>query len=55
MLFAPVGEPYFAVEPVTNATNAFNLHAAGVAGSGTLVLAPGATVAAGFRLALSAA
>ena len=54
VLFTPAAEPVLAVEPVTNATNGFNLHAAGIEGSGTLVLAPGGSVSAGFRLSLSA-
>lgn len=54
ILFAPAGQPFFAVEPVTHATNAFNLHAAGVPGTGTLSLAPGASVTAALHLTVSA-
>ena len=54
VLFAPAGQAFFAVEPVTNATNGFNLHAAGLPGSGTLVLAPGQAAAAAFHMTLSA-
>ncbi len=53
VLFAPAGEAFFAVEPVTNASNGFNLHAAGLAGSGTLVLAPGGSAAARWTLAVT--
>lgn len=50
ILFAPPGKPYFAVEPVSNANNGFNLFAAGDAESGVRVLEPGQTLAASFRL-----
>lgn len=53
ILFAPAGESYFAVEPVTNASNGFNLYAAGLAGSGTLVLAPGESTAARCTLTVT--
>lgn len=39
--YAPEGQPYFAVEPVTNANDGFNLFARGIEGSGVFVLAPG--------------
>jgi aldose 1-epimerase len=34
-------KPYFAVEPVTNANDGFNLYAKGIGGSGVFELAPG--------------
>jgi len=45
-------DPHFAVEPVTNANDAFNLAEAGVDGVGRAVLAPGETLAAEMRLVL---
>lgn len=36
--------PYFALEPVSNVNDAFNLHAQGDAGTGTVVLEPGQTL-----------
>lgn len=41
ILFTPMEKPFFAVEPVTNANNGFNLYADGVPGSGVFVLEPG--------------
>ncbi len=50
ILFTPPGKPYFAVEPVSNANNGFNLMASGDADSGVRVLEPGQTMAASFRV-----
>ncbi len=41
-----------ALEPVTNATDAFNLMAQGVPGTGTVILEPGAAMSGGVRLRL---
>jgi aldose 1-epimerase len=41
VVYVPVGGPYFAVEPVTNANDAFRLHEDGTPQSGLVVLAPG--------------
>jgi aldose 1-epimerase len=41
VLYVPTGEPFFAVEPVTNANDGFNLFDRGVEGSGVFVLDPG--------------
>jgi aldose 1-epimerase len=41
VVYIPPGKPFFAVEPVTNANDAFTLHERGVDGSGLVVLAPG--------------
>ena len=41
ILFAPEGKPFYAVEPVSNANDGFNLHDAGIQGSGVFVLNPG--------------
>ncbi len=41
LIFAPEGKPFFAVEPMSNASDGFNLFADGVPGSGVFVLQPG--------------
>jgi aldose 1-epimerase len=41
ILYSPPGEPFFALEPVTNANDGFNLLAAGQADTGVVVLEPG--------------
>lgn len=41
VLYTPVGQPFFAVEPVTNANDGFNLREQGIPGSGVFVLQPG--------------
>jgi aldose 1-epimerase len=43
VFYAPEGAPDFAVEPVTNANDGFNLYADGVRNSGVFVLEPGAS------------
>ncbi len=40
VVYAPLDQPFFAVEPVTNANDGFNLHDSGVSGSGVFVLEP---------------
>ncbi len=40
VVWSPAGENFFCVEPVTNANDAFNLAARGVAGTGIKTLAP---------------
>ena len=50
VLFNPAG-PHFAVEPVTNANDAFNLASRGIE-SGVRTLAPGETLEATLRLVL---
>ena len=40
VLYTPVGEPFFAAEPVSNATDALNLAAAGRGDTGLFTLAP---------------
>jgi len=52
ILFNP-DKPYFAVEPVTNANDAFNLESQGVE-AGVTVLAPEQTLHATMKIALSA-
>ncbi len=46
--------PYFAVEPVSNVNDAFNLHAQGHAGTGTLVLQPGQRLEACYAMVVEA-
>jgi aldose 1-epimerase len=41
IFYAPVGTDYFAVEPITHATDGFNLYDKGIPGSGIFVLEPG--------------
>jgi aldose 1-epimerase len=41
LLYAPEGKPFFAVEPMTNASDGFNLYADKTPGSGVFVLQPG--------------
>jgi aldose 1-epimerase len=52
VLYAPVGRTYFAVEPVTNANDGFNLFERGMPGSGVFVLEPGEERTATFTLEL---
>lgn len=54
LLFAPEGEPFYALEPMSNASDGFNLYERGLAESGVFVLAPGETVSAQVRLTVSA-
>lgn len=46
VLYTPPGEAYFCAEPVSHCTDAFNLASAGRTDTGTIRLAPGATVSA---------
>jgi aldose 1-epimerase len=50
LLYAPAGKPYFAVEPMTNVSDGFNLFADGIPGSGVFVLQPGAEQRGTVRL-----
>jgi aldose 1-epimerase len=52
IVFAPEGKPFFALEPVTNANDGFNLLARGQEGSGVVVLEPGQSLTAGIRLSV---
>lgn len=51
--FAPQGAPFFAVEPVTNANDAFTLDAQGVKGTGVFLVQPGETRHTEFSLTAS--
>ena len=48
--YAPPEQPFFAVEPVTNANDGFNLFEQGIAGSGVFVLEPGEQQSGTIRL-----
>lgn len=50
LLYAPKGQPFYAVEPMTNVSDGFNLFADHVAGSGVFVLQPGETKEATVEL-----
>ncbi len=50
VLYAPRRRPFFAVEPVTNANDAFNLLADGVPGHGLVELAPGEALVGAYHL-----
>ena len=54
ILFSPEDQPFFALEPVTNANNGFNLLADGQSDSGVVELQPGETLSTGFRLTFRA-
>jgi aldose 1-epimerase len=41
LLYAPEGQPFYAIEPQTNANNGFNLYDQGIEGSGVFILQPG--------------
>jgi len=41
LLYAPEGQPFFAIEPQTNANNGFNLLDQGIEGNGIFILQPG--------------
>lgn len=50
VLYSPPQKPYFAIEPVTNANDGFNLHAQGIEGTGVFVLQPGTAQDGSVRL-----
>ena len=50
ILFAPRGQPFFALEPVTQANNGFNLFAAGQSATGVVGLKPEEELRARFGL-----
>lgn len=55
LLFTPAGQPFFAVEPMTNTSDAFNLYANRIPGSGVFVLLPGEEKSGLVRLRIQAA
>ena len=52
VVYTPPGRPFFCVEPVSHATDAFNLAAAGRSDTGARALAPGETLHAVATLSL---
>lgn len=50
VVYIPEGKPFFAVEPVSNANDAFSLADRGIHSTGLLVVQPGQTVSASFSL-----
>lgn len=50
ILFSPEGQKFFALEPVTNANNGFNLLAQGDRNCGVVVLKPGEALKAGLTI-----
>jgi aldose 1-epimerase len=53
VVYVPPGKSYFAVEPVTNANDGFNLFERCVRGSGIFVLEPGEERAASLALVVA--
>ena len=54
LLYAPKRRPFFAIEPVTNANDGFNLMAEGVPGHGVFILEPGETRSGDIRIEVDA-
>ncbi len=50
VVYQPVHIPYFAIEPVTNANDGFNLDAANAEGTGVFLVQPGETRSTSFTL-----
>lgn len=50
LIYAPQGKPFFAVEPMTNASDGFNLFTKGIPDSGVFILQPGEEKTAAVRL-----
>lgn len=50
VVYQPVNVPYFALEPVTNVNDGFNLEAAGSDGTGVFLVQPGETRSTSFTL-----
>ena len=53
VLYVPRGRGHLAVEPTTHVNGGFALHAAGVPGTGVVVLEPGQEMAASFRVTVA--
>lgn len=53
VVYAPVGETFFAVEPVTHVNDGFNLYERAVPGTGVFVLEPRTEARAAFSLRVS--
>ena len=52
ILYAPPGKPFFAIEPVTNCNNGFNMAESGVDDTGTICLRPGEEAAGNIRITI---
>lgn len=52
VVYSPAGQPFFALEPVTNANDGFNLAEQGMPGTGAVTLAPGERLEAVFSLGI---
>lgn len=52
VVYAPRGRGHLALEPATHVNGGFALHAAGVPGTGVVVLAPGEELVAAFRVSV---
>ena len=50
ILFSPEGQDFFALEPVTNSNDGFNLLAQGYTNCGVVILKPGEALNTGFRI-----
>jgi aldose 1-epimerase len=50
LIFAPQGKPFYAVEPMSNANDGFNLYERGIEDSGVFVLNPGESRSGKVRL-----
>lgn len=50
VLYIPEGKEFFALEPVSNANEAFNLEDQGIHGTGMFLVQPGETVASSFTM-----
>ena len=50
VFYTPLGEDFFAIEPVTNCNNGFNMAEQGIQDTGTLYLKPGEEVSGEIRL-----
>jgi len=50
VVYIPEGKPFFAVEPVSNANDAFNLAETGISSANLLLVQPGQTTKASFSL-----
>lgn len=53
VFYTPLGESYFAIEPVTNCNNGFNMAEKGIQDTGTLYLKPGEEAAGEVRFQLN--
>ena len=50
IFYTPLGKPFFAIEPVTNCNNGFNMAEAGIDDTGTIFLKPGEEAGGDIRI-----